>query len=85
MQIVNFTYQGKAYTGYIASSTIQQPHFHWLFFSDQSLIDLIGDDCVAFKQTESGTLELFNKISTQHQELVAIAEAHIRNYLVGST
>jgi hypothetical protein len=81
MHLVNFTYQGREYSGYIASSTIKEPYFHWLFFTDQSLTDLVGDDCVAFRQMAGGPLEHFNRIPLKHQELVKIAELHVKNYL----
>jgi hypothetical protein len=80
MHIVTFTYQDKEYQGYIASSTIKEPHFHWLFFTDQQLMEMIGDDCVAF-QEKSGQLEHFNRIPLKHAELVNIALKHITEYL----
>ncbi len=81
MHILNFTYQDKEYTGYIASSTIKEPYFHWLFLADTSLTELIGDDCIAFKQLDDGSLEHFNRISIHHIELVKIAELKIKDYL----
>jgi hypothetical protein len=80
MHIVTFTYQDKKYEGYIASSTIHEPHFHWLFFADQHLTDLVGDDCVAFRE-KNGQLEHFNRIPLKHAELVGIALKHIKEYL----
>lgn len=80
MHIVNFTYDGKVYTGYIASSTFKEPYFHWLFFTDPQLTELIGDDCVAFREVD-GKLEHFNKIPLKHSALVEIAKEHIEAYL----
>jgi hypothetical protein len=80
MHIVTFTYQEKDYTGYIASSTIKEPHFHWLFFTDPQLTELIGDDCIAFKE-EDGKLQHFNRISMKHENIVQIALQHIESYL----
>jgi hypothetical protein len=80
MHIVTFTYQEKEYEGYIASSTIKEPHFHWLFFANPQLTEMIGDDCVAF-QEKDGELENFNRIPLKHAELVKIALQHIKEYL----
>ncbi len=81
MHLINFTYKDKDYSGYIASSTIKEPYFHWLFFTDKSLIDLVGDDCIAFRQMAGGPLEHFNPIPVAHNELVSIAELYVKDYL----
>jgi hypothetical protein len=80
MQTLTFTYHGKEYAGYIASSTIKEPHFHWLFFTDRELTETVGDDCVAFREKD-GELEHFNRIPLKHSELVQIAHRHIEEYL----
>jgi hypothetical protein len=80
MHTITFTYREKEYAGYIASSTIKEPHFHWLFFTDPKLTEMIGDDCVAF-QEKDGRLEHFNRIPLVHSELVSIAKSHVEDYL----
>lgn len=80
MHTITFTYRGKEYTGYIASSTIKEPHFHWLFFTDPLLTEIVGDDCVAFQEID-GKLIHFNRIPAACNDLVEIALNLIEEYL----
>lgn len=80
MHIISFTYNSKEYIGYIASSTIKEPHFHWLFFTDEALTKMVGDDCIAFVEAD-GTLEHYNRVSLNHVALVNVAKKHIEDYL----
>lgn len=81
MHPITFQYLEKEYNGFIASSTIKEPYFHWLFFTDATLTEMIGDDCVAFSQRPGGPLQVYNHIPMKHRELAAIAERLVRDYL----
>jgi hypothetical protein len=83
MHTVTFTYRGKQCNGYIASSTIKEPHFHWLFFTDPWLTEITGDDSVAFQEIDRRLVH-FNRIPLACNDLVEIARIHIEEYLKNS-
>ncbi|MCE3282678.1 MAG: hypothetical protein K0Q66_1415 [Chitinophagaceae bacterium] len=51
----SFTYNNKVYTGTIFSSTKVLPHYHWFYFDDEEIINMIGDS-LGFKAV-NGWLE----------------------------
>ena len=39
----SFVFEGKNYTAELVSSTYKEPHYHWVVFNEQEIIDIIGD------------------------------------------
>jgi hypothetical protein len=68
MDKIVFEYNGKIHSGQLVSSTNIEPHYHWVYFSDESITRLINDDCIGFKM--KGDALQPTRVISNHQELV---------------
>jgi hypothetical protein len=68
MDKIVFEYKGKQHSGQLISSTNIEPHYHWVYFSDETITRMINDDCIGFKK--KGDQLQPTKIIMQHHELV---------------
>lgn len=79
MENIVFEYKGRQLSGQLISSTNMEPHYHWFYFTDDSLSKIIEDDCIGFKK--KGNQLQPTKTFSGHIELVEtvkrIVESHI--------
>lgn len=68
MKEISFIYQGRARSGQIISSTSIEPHYHWVYFNDKEIEQVINDDCIGFKKTAKGLHP--TRIYTTNTELI---------------
>jgi hypothetical protein len=68
MEKIVFEYNGRQHSGQLISSTNMEPHYHWVYFSDETITRLINDDCIGFKKKGNGLQP--TKVISNHQELI---------------
>jgi hypothetical protein len=81
LEVVNFIYRGQDYSGYILSSLVKEPFFHWLFINDASLSRQLDDEGVGFRETGGRLVCTSVAIVNDYPELVKIAREIIQEYL----
>jgi hypothetical protein len=85
LEVVNFIYQGKGYSGYVLSSLIKEPFFHWLFINEPSLSRQLDDEGIGFQEINDSLICTSFGIAMDYPELVEIARTIIQKYLGRAT
>lgn len=79
MSEIVFEYKGRRHSGQLISSTNLEPHYYWVYFTDEVIKRLLHDDCIGFKQRGNGLQP--TKTFTVHHELVELIKKIVENQI----
>lgn len=79
MDIIQFHFNQRVYSGELVISNSEEPHFYWCFLDDEELMAHLGD-CVAFK-SEEGMIVPAECYPPRYDELIQNIKAAIEHFL----
>jgi hypothetical protein len=79
MNEIVFEYKGRKHYGHLVSSTNLEPHYHWIYFTDEEITRLIHDDCVGFKGT--GKALQPTKTFTTYRDLIDTLKKAVEEHI----